>query len=65
MSVEYGKLFDILKERNIKNTAFIKEAGFSANILTRLRRNEYVSLESIETICKTLDLEPSEILEFK
>ena len=40
------------------------KAGFSANILTRLRRDQYVSLESIEKICLTLDCKVDDILEF-
>ena len=39
-------------------------AGFSANILTRLRRDQYVSLESIEKICSALDSKVDDILEF-
>ena len=40
-------------------------AGVSANIITRLKRNEYVSLESIEKICRTLNCSVDDILEFK
>ena len=39
-------------------------AGFSANIITRLKRNGYVSLESIESICRVLNCGVDDILEF-
>ena len=29
--------------------------GFSANIITRIKRDDYISLDTIEKICKTLD----------
>ena len=32
-----------------------QEAGFSANIITRLKRNGYISLESVESICRVLN----------
>jgi DNA-binding Xre family transcriptional regulator len=64
MSVSYKKLFHLMIEKDITAPQLQKQAGFSGNILTRLRRNSYVSLESIETICKILDCKVDDILEF-
>ena len=41
-----------------------QEAGFSANIITRLKRNGYISLESVESICRVLNCGVDDILEF-
>lgn len=51
MAVKYDMLFEELKKRNMKEIKLTRQAGFSGNIMTRIRRNEYVSLESIEKIC--------------
>lgn len=48
----------------MSNTQLAKEAGVSLNIMTRLKRDEYVSLESIERICKALHCTVDDILEF-
>lgn len=64
MAVSYKKLFHILIDRGITNTQLQKMAGYSANITTRLKNDTYVSLESIEKICKTLDCRVDDILEF-
>lgn len=64
MAVSYKKLFHLLIEKNITNAQLMQEAGFSANIITRLKRNSYVSLESIESICHVLDCGVDDILEF-
>jgi DNA-binding Xre family transcriptional regulator len=64
MSVSYKKLFHLMIEKDITAPQLQRQAGFSGNILTRLRRNSYVSLESIETICKILDCKVDDILEF-
>lgn len=64
MAVKYDKLFLELEKQKMKESALIKEAGFSANIMTRIRRNQYVSLESIEAICKTLKCKVDDIVEF-
>ena len=34
------------------NAQLQQEAGFSANIITRLKRGGYISLESVESICR-------------
>lgn len=65
MSVEYSELWDILKNRNMKKIELQKAAKISGNILARLGNNEYVSMETIEKICRTLDCSADDILQFK
>ena len=64
MAVTYKKLFHLLIDRGITTTELTEKAGFSANILTRLRRNQYVSLDRIEKICLALDCQVDDILDF-
>ena len=64
MSVNYKKLFHLMIEKNLSNSDLQRKAGFSGNILTRLKRNRYVSLESIESICRVLECGVDDILEF-
>ena len=47
MAVKYDMLFEELKKRNMKEIELTRQAGFSGNIMTRIRRNEYVSLETM------------------
>lgn len=51
-------------EKNLSNSDLQRKAGFSGNILTRLKRNRYVSLENIESICRVLECGVDDILEF-
>ena len=64
MAVSYKKLFHLLIEKEMSNADLQKQAGFSANIITRLKRNEYVKLQTIESICKVLNCRLDDILEF-
>ncbi len=48
----------------MSNSDLQKQAGFSANIITRLKRNEYVKLQTIESICKVFNCKADDILEF-
>lgn len=64
MSVIYTKLFQMLNDREISTVELAAQAGFSGNIITRLRRNQYISLESIEKLCTALSCNVDDILEF-
>lgn len=64
MAICYDRLFHMMIDRKITNAQLKNMAGVSANIITRLKRNEYVSLESIEKICRTLNCSVDDILKF-
>ena len=64
MAVTYKRLFHLMIDRNISNTELISKAGVSANIFTRMKRNQYIALDSIEKICSVLDCQVDDILEF-
>lgn len=64
MAVKYDRLFHLLIDRKITNAQLAEKAGVSANIITRLKRNQYLSLETIERLCNMLNCGVDEILEF-
>jgi DNA-binding Xre family transcriptional regulator len=64
MAVSYKKLFHLLIERDMTNAQLQQQAGFSANIITRMKRNGYISLDSVESICRIMNCGVDDILEF-
>ena len=64
MSVSYKKLFHRLVDLELSNVELTKKAGITLNVITRMRRNEYVSLVSIEKICLALQCGVEDVLEF-
>lgn len=64
MAVCYDKLFHLMIDKKITNAQLKDMSGVSANIITRIKRDEYVSVESIEKICTALDCGVDDILEF-
>ncbi len=64
MAVSYKRLFHLLIERDMTTTQLQHKAGFSANIIPRMKRNGYISLETIESICQTLNCSVDDILVF-
>mgnify|MGYP002775161423 FL=1 len=62
MQVDYKKLWIRLIEKGIKNkTDLIPLAGISTNILAKLNKGEYVSMDSLAKICRTLDCDIGDI----
>lgn len=64
MAVSYKKLFHLLVDRDMTAVQLQQQAGYSANITTRLKKNVYISLESVEKICRALDCTLDDIVEF-
>ncbi len=64
MAVTYEKLWELLKEKNMKKVEMQRKAGISGNILARMGKNEYISMESVEKICYVLNCRTDDILEF-
>lgn len=64
MSVCYNKLFKMLIDRKMTNNQLATQAGVSLNIITRLKRDKYIAMDTIEKICIALDCTVDDILEF-
>jgi putative transcriptional regulator len=64
MAVKYNKLFKLMIDRKMSTSELRKQAGFSANIITKLKRDEYLSLDSVEKICRAMNCGVDEILKF-
>ena len=64
MAVTYKKLFHLMIDRGMTNAELMEKAGFSANIITRIKRDNYLSLDTIEKICFALGCKVDDILEF-
>ena len=54
MSVSYDKLWKLLIDKKMNRTELKDAAGISFNVLAKLGRNEFVSMESLQKICQSL-----------
>lgn len=64
MAVSYLKLWKLLIDRGLKRTDLISTAGISTNILAKLGKNNFVSMESLGKICKSLNCNIGDIVDF-
>ena len=62
MNVDYSKLWEKVKEKGIKNkTDLIPMAGISTNILAKLSKGEFISMDSLQKICKALQCDVGDV----
>lgn len=63
MSVSYRKLWMKIAEKETSNPRVRELADVSASTFTKMKKNEYVSLESLEKIANVLDCEIGDLVE--
>lgn len=64
MAISYNKLWKLLVDKKMSKADLRKAAGIAPNTMTRLRRDEEVTLAVLNKICKTLEVDIGDIMEF-
>ena len=64
MAISYKKLWKLLIDKNMIKKDLRIAAGLSTNVIAKLGKNENVSTEVLGKICKVLDCEITDIMEF-
>lgn len=63
MGVSYKKLFKLMIDRNMKKKDLQQMAGLSPASVTKLAKDEYVSMEVIVKVCTAMKAEIGDIME--
>ena len=64
MAISYNKLWKLLVDRKMSKADLRKAAGIAPNTMTRLRRDEEVTLTVLNKICTTLNVDIGDVMEF-
>ena len=64
MPVSYDRLWKILIDTKMKRSDLKYVAGISFNVLAKMGKNEFVSMESLYKICTALDCRIEDVMEF-
>ena len=64
MAISYNKLWKLLVDKKMSKADLRKAAGIAPNTMTRLRRDEEVTLAVLHKICKALGVGIGDIMEF-
>lgn len=57
-------VLEALKDAGYSSTRLRKEKLMGESYMTQLRRGEMVSWKTIETICRLLDCQPGDLIEY-
>jgi len=61
----YDRLWQTMKARQISQYKLIQEYSFSTGQLDRLRKNQSVSVYTLDTLCRILDCGLEDIAEYR
>lgn len=64
MAVSYAKLWKILIDEKMSKAELRRAAHIAPNTMTKLRRNEDVSMGVLRRICQTLNKDFGDIMEY-
>lgn len=64
MAISYNKLWKLLVDKKMSKADMRKAAGIAPNTMTRLRRDEEVTLSVLNRICVVLDVNIGDVMEF-
>lgn len=63
MPISYDKLWKILIDKKMNKTDLKEASGISFNVLAKMGKNESISMESVEKICRTLSCDVGDVME--
>lgn len=64
MQISYEKLWKLVQKNKMNRQDLAKAAEISANTVTKLGKNETVSLEVLMRICKVFHCDIGDVVEF-
>ena len=64
MPVSYDKLWKMLIDKKMNRTELKDASGISFNVLAKMRKNEFISMESLYKICVALNCGIDDVMEF-
>lgn len=62
--IVYDRLWETMKKKGISQYKLIHQYGFSAGQLDRLRKNDGVNVYTLNTLCKILDCQVEDIIQY-
>ena len=64
MDISYKRLRNLPNDRDMKKKDLEKAAGISNYVISKMTRNENITVETVEKNCKALNCTPNDMLEF-
>ena len=65
MQISYNKLWKLLIDKGMKKTDLKNATGISSSTISKMGKNEPVSMDSMLKVCKVLNCDIGDIVEIK
>lgn len=65
LGISYNKLWKLLIDKGMNKTQLKDTTGLSSSTISKMGRNEQISMDSMLKICKTLNCDIGDIVEVK
>lgn len=64
MAISYNRLWKLLVDKKMSQSDFRKAVSISPNTLTKMKKDEPITLTTLERMCKVLDVDFGDIVEY-
>ena len=64
MEISYNKLWKLLIDKGMNKTQLKDAAGLSSSTISKMGKNEQISMDSMLKICRVLNCDIGDIMEF-
>ena len=64
MNISYNKMWKLLIDKNMKRKDLKEQAEVSQNVMARLSKNQAVNMDTMAKICKVLQCDIGDVMEF-
>lgn len=64
MAIKYDKLFELLKEKGYSSNYWLRQNGIHPSTVMKLKKNQTVTTDTINTLCGLLEVQPGELMEY-
>jgi len=62
--VSYEPLWETMKKKGITTYALINKHNINPRTVTNLRHDQWITVDTLEKLCKILECTPNDILKF-
>ncbi len=62
--ISYKPLLKLLIDRDIKKGELIEDANISWSTMSKINKNEKISLDVIDRLCAALNVQPGQLIEY-
>jgi DNA-binding Xre family transcriptional regulator len=64
LPITYDRLFNLLEARGLSATYWLRQNGMHPSTVNKLRKGERVNTDTISLLCKLLNCQPGDIMEY-